>query len=168
MATIDNYKIKIQVDGEEQVRDLTQSLDGLQTTLNRTAAAGVAAFAALATSAVRTAGDLVDTADALGLNVAKLYQLNRALEQSGGRFGDAAGLFRGFSQSLGDVEKGSSETIDALYKFNNLAGRSTTRRNKSLWRRRFISSSCSDKGRNRLSLCKFSYKNSLCGSYQGV
>ena len=116
MATIDNYKIKIQVDGEEQVRDLTQSLDGLQTTLNRTAAAGVAAFAALATSAVRTAGDLVDTADALGLNVAKLYQLNRALEQSGGRFGDAAGLFRGFSQSLGDVEKGSSETIDALYK----------------------------------------------------
>jgi lambda family phage tail tape measure protein len=116
MATIDNYKIKIQVDGKEQVRDLTQSLDGLQTTLNRTAAAGVAAFAALATSAVRTAGDLVDTADALGLNVAKLYQLNRALEQSGGRFGDAAGLFRGFSQSLGDVEKGSSETIDALYK----------------------------------------------------
>lgn len=113
-ATIDQYKIKIDVEGQKAVEHLTDSLDKLHTTITRTAQAGIAAFAALGASAVKLAGDLVDSADALGLNAAKLYQLNAALEQSGGKFGDAASLFRGFSQSLGDVEKGSSETIDAL------------------------------------------------------
>jgi len=116
MATIDNYKIKIQVEGQEQVKNLTQSLDGLQTTLNRTAAAGIAAFTALGVSAVRMADQMVDVADAIGVSAGRIYQLNAALEQAGGQFGNAGGLLRGFSKSLGDVEKGSKETLDALYK----------------------------------------------------
>lgn len=114
MATIDNYKIKIQVEGQDQIKDLTQSLDTLQTNLSRTAAAGVAAFAAMAVSAARMADDMQDVADAIGVSSARIYQLNTALEISGGRFGEASNLLRGFSQSLGDVEKGSAETIDAL------------------------------------------------------
>jgi len=116
MATIDNYKIKIEVQGEEKVVDLMDSLDGLQTTLNKTAAAGIAAFSALATSAVRMADDMVDLADATGFSAGKIYQLNAALEASGGKFGDAGGLLKGFSKTLGDVEKGTTETLDALYK----------------------------------------------------
>ena len=116
MATVDNYKIKIQVDGQDQVRNLTQSLDGLQTTLNRTAAAGIAAFTALATSAVRMADGLVDLADATGISAAKLYQLSAALEASGGQFEDGSKLFLAFARTLGDVEKGTETAIDALTK----------------------------------------------------
>jgi lambda family phage tail tape measure protein len=116
MATIDNYRIKITVDGQEKVVDLVDSLDKLQTTLNRTAAAGIAAFTALGVSAVRMADQMVDVADAIGVSAGRIYQLNAALEQAGGQFGNAGGLLRGFSQSLGDVQKGSKETLDALYK----------------------------------------------------
>jgi len=116
MATVDNYKIKITVDGQQEVDNTINSLDGLQSTLNRTATAGIAAFTALATSAVRMADAMVDVADSVGLSAARIYQLNAALEAAGGQFGSAGGLLRGFSQSLGDVEKGSKETIDALTK----------------------------------------------------
>jgi lambda family phage tail tape measure protein len=116
MATIDNYKIKIQVDGKDQIKDLTQSLDGLQTTLNRTAAAGVAAFAALATSAIRMADSMVDLADATGISVGKIYQLSAALQQSGGQFADGDKLILGFTRTLGDVEKGTETAIEALTK----------------------------------------------------
>ena len=116
MATIDNYKIKIEVDGKEQIRDLTQSLDGLQSTLNRTVAAGIAAFSALGISAIRTADQLVDLSNALGISAAKLYQLSAALEASGGQFADGDKLFLAFTRTLGDVEKGTESAIDALYK----------------------------------------------------
>lgn len=116
MATIDNYRIKITVDGQEKVVDLVDSLDKLQTSLNRTAAAGIAAFTALGVSAVRMADQMVDVASAVGISAGRIYQLNAALEAAGGQFGNAGGLLRGFSQSLGDVEKGSKETLDALYK----------------------------------------------------
>lgn len=116
MATIDNYKIRIQVDGKDQVIDLNQSLDKLQTTITRTAQAGIAAFTALAASAVRMSDQMADVADSIGISVDKIYQLNIALEQAGGTFGEAGSLFKGFSNSLGDVAKGSEETINALTK----------------------------------------------------
>jgi lambda family phage tail tape measure protein len=116
MATIDKYKIQVTVDGQDQVIDLKDKLDDLQTTLNRTATAGVAAFTALAVSAVRMADSLVDLADATGLSVNQLYQLSTALEQSGGQFDDSGRMLMAFSRSLGDVEKGSEQTIDALTK----------------------------------------------------
>jgi lambda family phage tail tape measure protein len=116
MATIDQYKIKITVDGEEQVVDLNDSLDKLQGTLTKTAAAGVAAFTALAGSAVVMADGLVDLADATGISVGKLYQLSAALEASGGKFDDGGKVLMAFSRTIGDIEKGSETTIDALTK----------------------------------------------------
>lgn len=116
MATVDNYKIKIQVDGQQQVESLNNSLDSLQTTLTRTAAAGVAAFTALAASAIRMADGIVDLADATGLSVAKIYQLSTALQQAGGQFDDGGRILLAFSKSLGDVEKGSEQAIEALTK----------------------------------------------------
>jgi lambda family phage tail tape measure protein len=116
MATVDNYKIKVTVDGQQQVEKLNDSLDGLQTTLNRTAAAGVAAFTALAVSAARMADGIVDLADATGLSVGKIYQLSTALEAAGGQFDSGGRMLLAFSQSLGDIEKGSEQAIDALTK----------------------------------------------------
>ncbi len=116
MATIDNYKIKITVDGEDKVIDLMDSLNDLQSTLNKTATAGIAAFTALATSAVRMADGLVDLSDATGISVGKIYQLSAALEASGGQFDDADKFIKSFSNTLGQVEKGSQEAIDGLMK----------------------------------------------------
>lgn len=116
MATIDNYKIKITVDGQDKVVDLMDSVDELQSTITTAAAAGIAAFAALATSAVRMADDMDDLAKATGLSVGKIYQLSTALEASGGKFDDSGKFLQSFSRFLGQVEKGSTEAIDSLTK----------------------------------------------------
>jgi lambda family phage tail tape measure protein len=116
MATIDNYKIKITVDGQEKVVDLMDSVDELQSTITTAAAAGIAAFTALATSAVRMADDMTDLANATGVSVGKIYQLSTALEASGGRFDDTGKFLQSFSRFLGQVEKGSTEAIDSLTK----------------------------------------------------
>ena len=135
MATIDNYKIKVEVDGQQQVEQLTSRLDTLQTTLNRTAAAGVAAFTALATSAIRMADSLVDLADATGISVSQLYQLSAALEASGGQFDDSGRMLMAFSRSLGDVEKGSEQTIDALTKLGLSRGELENLTDEQLFKR---------------------------------
>lgn len=116
MATVDQYKIKITVDGEKQVKDLNDSLDTLQGTLTKTAAAGVAAFTALAGSAIVMADGLVDLADATGISVGKLYQLSAALEASGGKFDDGGKVLQAFSRALGQIERGSEEAIESLTK----------------------------------------------------
>lgn len=126
MATIDLYKIKIEVDGQQKVVDLTDKVDELSARLSLAATAGVAAFAALARSAVMMADSIVDTADAIGFSATKVYQLNAALQDSGGQFGDAQGLLKGFSKALDDLQSGSKETTAALNKLGlsnkNLAG----------------------------------------------
>lgn len=105
--------------GADGIGQMTNSMDMLSTVTtkaNQLIAAVVATFAAVGASSLKMADDIVDTADALGLGAARVHQLNVALEASGGQFGGASALFKGFTQSLGDVEKGSKETIDALYK----------------------------------------------------
>ena len=105
--------------GADGIGQMTNSMDMLSTVTtkaNQLVAAVVATFAAVGASSLKMADDIVDTADALGLGAARVHQLNVALEASGGQFGGASALFKGFTQSLGDVEKGSKETIDALYK----------------------------------------------------
>jgi lambda family phage tail tape measure protein len=116
MATIDNYKIKITVDGNDQVVDLMDNLNDLQSTLNKTTAAGIAAFTGLAASAIRMADGMVDLSDATGISVGKIYQLSAALETSGGQFEDADKFIKSFSNTLGQVEKGSTDAIASLQK----------------------------------------------------
>ena len=114
MATIDRYKIKIDVDGEEQIRDLQSDLDVLGARFAAIGTAGLAAFAALAKSAVTMADTMVDVANATGISAAKILQLNTALEASGGQFGSAGTLLRGFTNSLDDINKGSKTAIASL------------------------------------------------------
>ncbi len=116
MATIDNYKIKITVDGQDKVVDLMDTVDELQSTITTAAAAGIAAFTALATSAVRMADDMVDLSKATGFTVGEIYKLSTALEASGGKFDDSGKFIQSFSRLLGQVEQGSKEAIDGLTK----------------------------------------------------
>lgn len=116
MATIDNYKIKITVDGQDKVVDLMDTVDELQSTITTAAAAGIAAFTALATSAVRMADDMVDLSKATGFTVGEIYKLSTALEASGGKFDDSGKFIQSFSRLLGQVEQGSKEAIDSLTK----------------------------------------------------
>ncbi len=102
--------------GASGIGKMTDVLDTLGSKLATIASAATAAFAAIGASSIKMADDMADTAAAFGLSAARIYQLNEALQESGGRFGDAGLLLRGFTQSLGDVEKGSKETIDAFAK----------------------------------------------------
>jgi lambda family phage tail tape measure protein len=116
MATIDNYKIKITIDGQDKVVDLMDTVDELQSTITTAATAGIAAFTALATSAVRMADDMVDLADATGFTVGEIYQLSTALEASGGKFESGGKVLLAFANELQGVEKGTESTIEGLYK----------------------------------------------------
>lgn len=116
MATVDTYKIKINVEGKDQIVDLNNSIDKLESRLTGFAQAGIAAFTALAASAVHMADQMTDVADSIGVTVDKIYNLNIALEASGGKFGEAGGLLKGFTNMLFDVSKGSQDTFDALDK----------------------------------------------------
>ncbi len=116
MATVDNYKIKITVDGKEEVVDLAESVDELGVSIGKAATAGIAAFTALAASAINMAADIDGVSKATGVATADIYKLSKALEISGGEFNDSAKLLQAFSRALGQVETGSQEAIDALTK----------------------------------------------------
>jgi len=116
MATVDNYKIKVTVDGQDKIIDLNEEIENLGTNIGKTAAAGIAAFSALAISAVNMAADMDSLSKATGIATGDLYNLGRALEISGGQFDDAGKLFQAFARSLGQVERGSEEAIDAFTK----------------------------------------------------
>jgi len=116
MATIDKYKLKIEVDGKEEVIDLQESLNNLSTGFARIGTAGLTAFTALAASGVKLADQMDDIGKAFGMTAGEVYNLSRAIEASGGNFNDTQQLLSGFSRSLGEVERGSSNTIKALGK----------------------------------------------------
>lgn len=115
MATIDKYKLKIEVDGAEQVVDLEESLISVSNKFAAAAAAGTAAFTALGSSAIILADRIVDISKATGISAAEVYNLSRALEASGGDFNSTEQILSSFSRALGQVERGSQDTIDSLY-----------------------------------------------------
>lgn len=116
MATIDRYKLKIEVDGQEEIIDLKKNLEDVSTFFARAGTAGLAAFSALAVSGAKLADRMDDIAKAFGMTTGEVYNLSRAIEASGGDFNDTQQLLSAFSRSLGEVERGSKGTIDAFAK----------------------------------------------------
>jgi hypothetical protein len=114
MATIDIYKIKVQVSGDRDVKDLQKNVDDLADKFDSAgkaalgfAAAAAAAFTAVAVDAFRTADALVDMANGVGMATARVYQLSVAAEQSGGKFDDVGKLLAKFGQSIDQAAQGS-------------------------------------------------------------
>lgn len=123
MATIDIYKIKVEVSGDRDVKKLQDGVDGLTDKLDSAstaalgfAAAAGAAFAAVAVDAFKMADSLVDVAGGVGMATSKVYQLALAAEASGGQFDDAAKLLGKFGQSIDMAAKGSEIMQDDLAK----------------------------------------------------
>lgn len=116
MATIDTYKLKIEVDGAEKVEDLKDSLQDVGGAFQKAAAAGVAAFSALSIGAIRLADSIVDLSDATGISAGKIYQLSAATEAAGGKFESGGKMLQAFSRELEGIEKGSETTIEGLKK----------------------------------------------------
>lgn len=110
MATIDQYKIKIDVDGAQQVDRLKNSLNGLGTLI-----AGIG-FGAFVKGVLSMADAMTDLAAATGLAVGDIANFSEAVMLSGGQMEDAGKLITTFYGNLEKAAKGGEDAQEALEK----------------------------------------------------
>jgi lambda family phage tail tape measure protein len=110
MATIDQYKIKLTVEGQQAVDTLRNSVSGLGSAL-----AGIG-FAAFISSALKMADAMDDIAKATGLSIGYVTALSQSIEQAGGNFDDAGKIITTFFNTLDQAAQGSDKAQDALAK----------------------------------------------------
>ena len=108
MATIDNYKIVLDVQGQQAVDRLSKSLGGLKTEI-----AGIG-FAAFTTSVLQMADAVSDLASATGLAIGDIAAFGGALQQAGGKAGDASKMIGTFFQQLDKAASGNEAAQKAL------------------------------------------------------
>lgn len=123
MATVDNYKINIEVAGgaalkaaQADMQGLEGTIGGLTGALNGLATAGFAALSALGASALKMADDMADLAAATGISVGAIYNLSNALEQSGGSFDGGSMMIGKFAKALDEAVGGSEKAQSAFAK----------------------------------------------------
>jgi lambda family phage tail tape measure protein len=110
MATVDQYKIRLSVEGQQAVDTLKNSISGLGSSL-----AGIG-FAAFITSAFKMADAMDDVAKATGLTIGYVTALSQSIEQAGGNFDDAGKIITTFFNTLDQAAQGSEKAQDALAK----------------------------------------------------
>ena len=108
MATIDNYKIQVDVEGQQAVDKLKSSLGGLGTVI---AGIGVGAFAR---SVLQLADAVTDLASATGLAIGDIAAFGGALQQAGGRAEDASKMIAAFFQQIDKAAQGNEQAQKAL------------------------------------------------------
>jgi lambda family phage tail tape measure protein len=108
MATIDNYKIQVDVQGQQAVDKLKNSLGGLGTAI-----AGIG-FAAFTNSVLQMADAVSDLSAATGLSIGNIAAFGGALGQAGGKAEDAGKMIGKFFQTLDDAAQGSDKAQEAL------------------------------------------------------
>jgi len=123
MATVDIYKIKVQVSGDQNINNVRKNVNKLENSLNSAgkallafAATATAAFVGVGVSAFRMADALADSANGLGITTKALFLASNAAEQSGGKFEDGAKLMGKFALALDMVAKGSEDMQDDFAK----------------------------------------------------
>ena len=135
MATIDQYKIKIDVDGQNKVDDLSKStknatkdLQTLEDQAKKTEQAfntlgnglqkagniAAAALALIGGTALRTADEMNDLGDAFGLNAGFVKGLAQSLEEAGGKFDGVGKVLMNFYKSLDEVANLNLDTQEAF------------------------------------------------------
>ena len=110
MATVDKYKIELEVAGEGKVKSLTNSIGGLGSAL-----AGVG-FGVFVSNAFKMADALNDVADATGLTAGYIKGLGNAVQQAGGEMNDVGNIVNRFYQNIDDLAQGSDKAIRAFEK----------------------------------------------------
>jgi len=108
MATIDQYKIKIDVEGAQAVDRLKNSLGGLGTVI-----AGIG-FGAFVTSVLKMADAVTDLAAATGLAVGDIAAFGGALQQAGGNAEDASKMIAAFFNQIDKAASGNEQAQKAL------------------------------------------------------
>lgn len=135
MATIDTYKIKIEVDGDQQLKTAQvntakleqglkdaqdqakkteQAFDTLGTALDRVGKVAAGAFALIVGSAVKMADEMVDVAQATGTTAGFVRALSLSLEEAGGKFDGAGKILINFYKSLDEVANLNEDTTKAF------------------------------------------------------
>jgi lambda family phage tail tape measure protein len=110
MATIDNYKIQVDVQGQQAVDKLKNSLGGLGSTI-----AGIG-FGAFIAGAIQAADAMGDVADATGIAVGQVGALADSLKLAGGNVEDVGKLLTTFYVNIEQAASGSEKAQDALGK----------------------------------------------------
>lgn len=110
MATIDRYKIVLDVEGQAAVDRLRGSVTSLGTTI-----AGLA-FGGFITGAMRMADAMVDVASATGLTAGSVKALALSLEEAGGSFDDVGKLVTTFYGNLESAASGTEKIQNSLAK----------------------------------------------------
>jgi lambda family phage tail tape measure protein len=110
MATIDNYKINIDVTGESKVENLKGRIAGLGTAI---AGLGLAAFTQQVMAMVAEINDL---SNATGITSEKILNLRKSISFAGGSIEDTGKLITVFYQNLEKAASGSEEAQAALEK----------------------------------------------------
>lgn len=110
MATIDRYKIVLDVEGQQAVKTLTGSIAGLGTAI-----AGIG-FGAFIGNALRAADAMVDLGRATGFTAGEVKALGNSLQQAGGNAADIDKLLVGFYNTLEQAAAGSDKAVESLQK----------------------------------------------------
>jgi lambda family phage tail tape measure protein len=108
MATIDNYKIVLDVQGQQAVDKLKNSLGGLGSTI-----AGIG-FGAFIAGAIQAADAMGDVAGATGIAVGQVGALADSLKLAGGEVEDVGKLLTTFYLNIEQAANGSEKAQDAL------------------------------------------------------
>lgn len=140
MAAIENFVLKIKVEGQKAVDDLSKSVSSLGTTIDGFGAnagkmtsaisgivsglgglvniAGTAAvaFVGLGMKAISMADDLGDVSDATGIAAGSLNNFKNSLVLAGGKADDFSTLATKLNQNLGDAAVGNEKAQKAFQK----------------------------------------------------
>jgi len=140
MAAIENFVLKIKVEGQKAVDNLSKSISDLGTTVGgfggyagkmtsaingivggmagMTTAAGAAAtaFVGLGLRAIALADELSDISDATGISAGALNNFKNSLVDAGGKTEDFSTLAAKLNQNLGDAAGGNETAQKAFQK----------------------------------------------------
>jgi len=140
MAAIENFVLKIKVEGQKAVDDLSKSITGLGTTIGgfganagrmTSAISGIvgglggmasiagtaaAAFVGLGMRAIAMADDLSDISDATGIATGALNNFKNSLVDAGGKTEDFSTLAAKLNQNVGDAAVGNEKAQQAFRK----------------------------------------------------
>jgi len=108
MATVDTYKLKIDVEGQQAVDNLKISLGGLGSII-----AGIG-FGAFIAGSMKMADSLMDVASASGLSAGYVKGLSEAIKQAGGEFEDITKIVGTFYDKLEQGAAGTEKVQDTL------------------------------------------------------
>lgn len=108
MATVDQYKIQVDVQGQDKVKNLSSSISGLGAAI-----AGIG-FASFIHGVLEMADAISDLSDATGLAIKDIIGFQQGLAAAGGKAGDAGKMIAKFYQSIDQAASGSESAQKAL------------------------------------------------------